>query len=169
MRIFLILTTLNVFLGCINSKIKNDKTVAQKIDSCETAVKFPNAIMVEKQVNPNYTGDLNNYWGDDTTKLDIKHVFVNGKLTQSMFYFENGQVQEEFNFKCQSLHGEVKYYYSNGKIGKVIPHKYGRKEGVGLIYDTLGVIRQKVIFQNDSIIGEPISFDENGNEVKDKK
>ena len=165
MKIILTLIILIAFLGCGNSTLKNDNSEVQELDSCKTAVKFPNAKITEQQVNDNYTGDLNNYWGDDTTKLDIKHTFVNGELIQSKFYYENGRVQEEYNFKCQSLHGEVKYFYENGKIGKVIPHLFGRRDGTGFIYDTLGIIRQKVIFKNDSIIGEPIVFDESGNKI----
>ena len=132
------------------------------LDSCETAIKFSNAQLTEQSVESNYTGDLNNYWGDDTTKLDVKHTFKNGLLVQSKFYFESGQVQEEYNFKCQSIHGAIKYYHKNGELGKLIPHRYGRREGDGYLYDSLGVIRQKVIFKNDSIIGEPINYDENG-------
>lgn len=165
MKIILTLIILIAFLGCGNGILKNENSEVQELDSCKTAVKFPNAKLIEQQVNDSYTGDINNYWGDDTTKLDIKHTFVNGELIQSKFYYENGRVQEEYNFKCQSLHGEVKYFYENGKIGEVIPYLFGRKDGTECIYDTLGIIRQKVIFKNDSIIGEPIVFDESGNKI----
>jgi antitoxin component YwqK of YwqJK toxin-antitoxin module len=169
MKIILILIIFIAILGCGNDTLKKEHSEAQELDNCKNAVKFPNATMTELQVNTNYTGDLNNYWGEDTTKLDIKHTFVKGKLIQSKFYYENGQVQEEYNFKCQSLHGETKYYYENGKIGKSVPYLYGRINGAGLAYDTFGIVRQKVIFKNDSMIGEAVMFDESGNEIIEDK
>lgn len=108
--------------------------------------------MTEKIVQPYFTGDLNNYYGTDTTKLDIKHTFDKGKLLQSKFYYENGVVQEEYNFKCQSLHGPVRYFHKNGTVGKVIPYRYGRREGEGYLNDSLGNIIEKVIFKNDSLL-----------------
>jgi antitoxin component YwqK of YwqJK toxin-antitoxin module len=169
MKIILALIILITVFGCGNDTLINDNSEVQELNSCKNAVKFPNATITEQQVNTNYTGDLNNYWGEDTTKLDIKHTFVKGELIQSKFYYKNGQVQEEYNFKCQSLHGKTSYYYENGKIGKSVPYLYGRINGTGLLYDTLGIVRQKVIFKNDSMIGKPIIFDKNGNEIIEDK
>ena len=163
--------TIIVALGlitCGKNTNKKERDSNAITDSCETSIKFPNAQRTEQMVEFDYSGDLNNYWGDDTTKLDIKHTFVKGKLLQSKFYYESGQVKEEYNFKCQSLHGEVKYFYKNGKVGKVIPHRYGRKEGEGYLFDSLGVVRQKVAFSNDSLIREPVTYDKNGIEIKNE-
>ena len=136
-------------------------------NSCSNAIKFPNAEMMEKTVKPGFTGDLNNYWGTDTKKLDFKHSFLDGKIIQSKFYYENGKVQEEYNYKCQSLHGSMKYFYENGQLLAIVSYEFGRREGNSFKYDSLGNVRQKVIFRNDKLIGEPISYDENGNELKE--
>ena len=161
MKLIFITIILFSLVACGQNTPKEELDNNKSHDSCETAIKFATALTTEQMVKSDYYGDLNNYWGDDTTKLDIKHTFESGQLLQSKFYYENGQVREEYNFKCQSLHGKVKYFHKNGKLGKVIPHRYGRKEGNGYIYDSLGVIRKKVLFNNDSLIGEPVMFDKN--------
>lgn len=158
--------TFIILSSCSFMSSNKDENEALDNDSCKNAVKFPNAVLTEKTITSNFTGDLNNYWGEDTTKLDIKHTFKNGELVQSRFYYENGQVQEEYHFKCQSLHGLVKYFYENGNIAQIIPFRYGRRNGTGLIFDTLGKIRQKVIFENDSMIQGPVDYDEKGREIK---
>lgn len=161
MKIILTLITVIYFSGCSNNPFKSDNIKLPEIDSCKNAVKFPNAKMTEQMVKSDFTGDLNNYWGEDTSRIDFKHTFRNGELIQSKFYYYNGFVEEEYNYKCQSLHGEIRYYYKNGKLSKVIPYRYGRREGTGLLYDTLGVLLQKVIFENDSIVDEQIIADNN--------
>ena len=113
-------------------------------------------------VDNNYSGDLNNYWGDDKTKLDFKHVFKNGQLVKSYFYYENQTVQEEYSFKCGALHGQQKWYYDNGKLAKTIPYSYGYRNGTGQLFDKDGYLTQKITFENDSIIGEIQTFDKAG-------
>jgi uncharacterized membrane protein len=160
-----------IIVGCNNTPTTNKKAEIELSDSCKNAVKFPNAEMTEKMVKSNFTGDLNNYWGDDKTKLDIKHTFKNGELIQSRFYYENGQVQEEYFFKCQSIHGSIKFYYEDGKLKSFIPYSYGRKEGKALLYDSLGNLKESVFFRNDSMIGSPIINDDNNdnNSISDPK
>lgn len=131
-------------------------------DSCKTAVPFANAGMYDAMAKQNFSGHLDNYWGDDTTRLDFRHTFKNGELVQSTFYYYSGQVQEEYSFKCGSLHGDAKTYYENGQLARMIPHRYGRKHGTGLLYDSLGTLIEKVIFENDSVIGKAPSPDRPG-------
>jgi len=156
-------------LGCGNHPATLNNSETLENDSCNTAIVFPNAQMSERMVNSDYTGDLNNYMGEDTSRLDIKHTFKNGALIRSKFYYKNGQVYEEYNFKCQSLHGDVKTFYESGQIFKRIPFRYGRMEGVALVYDSLGTIRQKAYYKNDSIVGERLVHDEKGNLISGSK
>lgn len=151
MKNTLLLILSMTFLGCSNPTAPND---ANGVDSCSTAVTFPNAVLTEKMVDPNYSGDLNNYVGNDTTKLDIKHTFQDGKLVQTKFYYINGNVQEEYHFRCQSLHGDVKLFFENGKVQQIIPYHFGKREGTGTLYDSTGSVIQRVIFENDSIIAD---------------
>lgn len=133
-----------------------------KVDSCAIAKPFENIAVAELLVKPGYTGALNNYRGDDTTKLDFTHFFEQGKLTRSVFYFENGRVQEEYAYKCGALHGMQQYYYENGVLAKKIPFSYGYRQGTGELFDEKGVLRQQVIFVADSVAGEPKNFNEKG-------
>lgn len=162
MKKLLIILAACVLVACEQEAAQEKPDHLEDKLECASAKKYPNAQTTEKMVSPGYTGEMNNYRGDDTTGLDIKHHFKDGELLRSQFFHENGQVQEDYHFKCGSIHGEVKYYYESGKLKQVIPFKYGRREGEGFIYDSLGVMRQKAIFRNDSLIGEPQIFDENG-------
>lgn len=112
-------------------------------------------------VDKNYSGDLKNYYGSDTTKVDFIHHFHNGNLVSSEFYYDNGQIQEEYKYLCGSLHGEQKFYYKKGALAKVIPYRYGRTNGVGKLYDEKGTLRQEVVLVNGSIVTSK-DFDSNG-------
>jgi antitoxin component YwqK of YwqJK toxin-antitoxin module len=155
-----------LFIGCKNSPGKttayNKPTdsllpVPDK-DSCAIARKDQNAQVAESLVQPDYTGELNNYFGEDKSKLDYKHVYKNGKLEKSIFYYENQKIQEEYSFVCGALHGPQKWYYEDGKLAKVIPYSYGYRNGVGELFDKSGELKQRVTFQNDSMIGEVQTF-----------
>jgi antitoxin component YwqK of YwqJK toxin-antitoxin module len=148
----------------------NEKPIVQEepkaFDSCTIALKFGNALHYEDMVKANYTGQLNNYRGDDTTKLDYTHFFEEGKLIRTLFYYEDGSIQEEYTFKCQSLHGIQKWFYPNGTLAKTIPYSYGHRSGTGLLYEKDGTVYQRVHFRNDSIIGGIETLDKEGNVVK---
>ncbi len=136
--------------GCSqDSRVINQDSL-KVADSCSNAVKFENALLAEAMVNKNYSGELKNYWGSDSTKLDFVHFFKEGKLVKSKFYYQNGQVQEEYNFLCGALHGLQKFYYENGALSKIIPYRYGRTNGIGKLYDEKGTLRQEVTLINDS-------------------
>ena len=163
--LILTLTIATLIMGACNNnsdsaRLNGDTEINQ--DSCEIALKFENVKVAESMVDNNYSGELNNYWGEDKTKLDFKHVFKNGKLVKSFFYYENQTVQEEYYFRCGALHGQQRRFYKNGKLAKTIPYSYGYRNGIGKLYDENGNLTQKVTFKNDSIIGEIQSFDKSG-------
>jgi antitoxin component YwqK of YwqJK toxin-antitoxin module len=132
-----------------------------ELDSCSDALKYDNALAVQAMVGKDYTGVLKNYRGDDTSKLDFVHYFQNGKLVSSKFYYKSGQLQEEYTFLCEALHGLQKFYYENGTLAKVIPYRYGRTNGTGRLYDKKGILRQEVSLVNDAVITEK-NFDSTG-------
>jgi antitoxin component YwqK of YwqJK toxin-antitoxin module len=144
-----------------NSKKQTTEPDA-KIDSCTIALKFENAKVAEGMVDKNYSGELKNYWGEDKTKLDFKHIYKQGELIKSYFYYESQALQEEYSFKCGALHGEQKWYYENGKLAKSIPYSYGFRDGNGLLYDEAGQLRQRLRFKNDAVIGKVEHFDSTG-------
>jgi antitoxin component YwqK of YwqJK toxin-antitoxin module len=143
-----------LFLCSCDSSNQKAGTEEKFFDSCSVAVKDENTKLAEQMVSPGYTGELNNYWGDDTTKLDFKHVFDMGKIVKSIFYYENGHVQEEYAYKCGSLHGLRKRYYKDGTLFQKIPYRYGRMEGVGEEFSEKGVLRIRIVFKADSILSK---------------
>lgn len=145
----------------------NPPKAAQDKDSCAIAQKYENAQVAESLVDKNYSGELNNYMGNDKTKLDFKHVYKNGKLVKSYFYYLNQKVQEEYSFLCGSLHGLQKWYYEDGALAKVVPYSYGYRNGVGQLYNKSGILVQTATFRNDSLIGEVQNIDKPGNIHKD--
>lgn len=155
--------------SCSSKENKSNTTAQNEFDSCKLAKPFENIIISESLVESDYTGELKNYWRMDTTKLDFKHFFEQGKLIKSIFYFENGRVQEEYFYKCGGLHGLQKYYYENGNLAKKIPFSYGYRQGTGELFDEQGTLRQQVTFIADSLVGEPKNFDENGKLIILKK
>lgn len=141
--------------SCNNApdKVTKDNEV-QQVDSCENALVYQNAIYAEQMVDPTYTGELKNYMGEDTTRIDFIHEYDKGQIKHSTFYYFNGNKQEEYWFECRSLHGNILYYHENGEVAMSIPFQYGRRDGEGFMYDSIGTVLQKVVFTNDSIIEE---------------
>ena len=130
----------------------SDEKDQMVIDSCNKAVLFGNATIVEEMVDKNYSGELRNYWDSDTSKVDFVHLFENGRLVSSKFYYENGHLQEEYTFLCGALHGLQRFYNKSGVLVKSIPYRYGRTNGIGKLYDKKGNLSQEVTIVNDSII-----------------
>jgi antitoxin component YwqK of YwqJK toxin-antitoxin module len=158
--IFLLIFSLGIS-ACSNTAITDEGLIVNN-DSCSSAIQAENAKVAEAMVSPDFSGELNNYWGDDTSKLDFQYIYKNGKLVKSYFYYENQQIQEEYSFLCGSFHGSQKWYHENGKLAKMIPYSYGYRQGTGSLYDENGHLVQKVSFRNDSVIGEIQNFDRSG-------
>lgn len=145
-------------LGCKN-KVASPTAMAEddtKNDSCALAKPFENITLAQNKVQPGYTGELNNYFGEDKSKIDFKHVFQDGKIVKSYFYFENQQVQEEYNYLCGALHGAQKFYDDKGVCRKIVHYRFGYLNGPGEIFDSTGRLVQSVFFVNDSMVGQPI-------------
>lgn len=150
-------------LSC-NSTSKKEPTNKNDIDSCTIAIPHEEAKLVESGVAPGYSGVLTNYRGE-TTKLDFQHFFKDGKITKSVFYYENGKIEEEIEFKCGSAHGLQKHYYEDGSVESYIPYRYGRAEGMGQAFTEKGKLKMQVVFKADSMISKK-EFDDSGNEIK---
>lgn len=142
-----------ILFSCESTRQKAEPKEGSRnhIDSCKTALLFKSAAAAETMVEKNFSGQLKNYWGADTTKLDFIHIFEDGKLISSKFYYENGQLQEENIFLCGALHGLQKFYHDNAVLAKAIPYRYGRANGIGRQYDEQGILRQEVTLLNDSV------------------
>jgi antitoxin component YwqK of YwqJK toxin-antitoxin module len=162
---YVFIVSLGLFLLSCNSSGPKATEEKNSFDSCTVAVPFENAKTAELMVDHGYTGELNNYWGDDKSKLDFKHIFKNGKIVKSIFYYENGKIQEEYEYKCGSLHGIQTKYYKDGSLAQKIPYRYGRLEGMGEEFTEKGRLKTQVLFKADSIISTK-SFDSTRSETK---
>jgi antitoxin component YwqK of YwqJK toxin-antitoxin module len=143
------------FLGACNTATDTKSEMPspnKRIDSCEIALKFPGANTAETGVSKNYTGEIKKYFSDDKTKIELKHIFENGSLVKSLFYYANQKIQAEFSFKCGAYHGVQKWYHENGNLKKIIPYSYGYKNGTGFVYDAANHLMRKALFRNDSIL-----------------
>lgn len=155
------------FLGSCNTTTDTKSEMPspnKRIDSCEIALKFPSAKTAETGVAPNYTGEIKRYFGNDKTKMEVTHIFENGSLVKSIFYYENQKIQAEFSFKCSAYHGIQKWYHENGNLKKIIPYSYGYKNGTGFVYDASNRLIKKAFFRNDSTLKNE-TFDESGKVV----
>jgi antitoxin component YwqK of YwqJK toxin-antitoxin module len=157
-----VITTIVGFSNLSFDKKNNHNAASVSIDSCEIAIKFENAKLAESMVPENYSGELNNYWGNDVSKLDYKYVFREGRLVKSYFYYENQIIQEEYSFKCGALHGLQIWNYENGKLAQSIPFSYGYKHGEAKVFYEEGNLKQRVTFKNDTIVGKVEQFDKSG-------
>ena len=134
------------------SKSQQEAEAAAVLDSCTIAKKHEQAILIEKGVTPQFSGDLNNYWGEDTTKLDFKHTFKNGRIVKSVFYYQNGNVEEEYTYECTALHGLQKWYFPNGQLAQAIHYSYGYRQGNGVRYDSTGRMLETRVFNADTLV-----------------
>jgi antitoxin component YwqK of YwqJK toxin-antitoxin module len=157
-KILVLIICLFIIISCKNNNSDNQEFEVLLIDSCKNAIPFDNAIMLENMVGSDYSGELINYKQGDSTKIEFRHVFIDGNLVQSIFYYDNGNIHEEYRFKCQSIHGNVNYYHKNGKLALIVPYEYGRKNGNSLLYDSIGNLKQQIIFRNNSVVKDETYF-----------
>ena len=160
-QIFLLSAGLVITCSCSNEGKKEDALkTASSFDSCTIAKPFEMARTLEASVAAGYTGVQTNYWGGDTTKIDFQHFFEHGKLVKSIFYFENGRVQEEYHYKCGALHGYHLVYYDNGRLKQSAPFSYGYLQGTGKLFDRRGNMIEELTFTHDSLAEKPKVFNQ---------
>jgi antitoxin component YwqK of YwqJK toxin-antitoxin module len=132
-------------------------------DSCSVAKKFDSAEMNKKKIKPGYSGEVKYYLDKDSADIDSRHIYKDGRLIQSIYYYDNGNKRYEYSFRCGALHGEQKYYYENGSIEKVLPYSFGYRQGAGVFYYENGTVKLRVTYSHDSVAGAPQYYDEKGN------
>ena len=65
------------------------------------------------------------------------------------YYYENGELEFEYNWKNGELDGLCKIYYENGKIKSEYNYKDGELHGIGKRYYEDGKIRAEYNFKNN--------------------
>lgn len=137
--------------SCTNTPDVED--LVPTFDSCAVAQKFYAAVALGYKPS-DFSGDVTNYWGEDTTKVDMIHHYESGQLLSSTFYYENGKMQRRHFFKCESLHGPQEFYHEDGYMTQVIPYRFGYRNGTGKLFDVNGNVVETVTFLNDSIVSD---------------
>ncbi|CAL2101483.1 Antitoxin component YwqK of the YwqJK toxin-antitoxin module [Tenacibaculum sp. 190130A14a] len=70
-----------------------------------------------------------------------------------MYYFGNGKVFSEENYKDGKLEGVVRNYYPNGKLTEETYYKEGKKEGSSKVYTDDGILIEEVAYVNGKLHG----------------
>lgn len=70
-----------------------------------------------------------------------------------MYYFSNGKVFSEENYKDGKLDGVVKNYYPNGKLTEETHYTEGKKDGVSKVYTDEGILIEEVAYLNGKLHG----------------
>ncbi len=69
---------------------------------------------------------------------------------ETKWYYSNGKIQYQRNFKDGNLDGEEKYYNKEGILKRSRHYKEGLKEGEQRVFDNKGSLIAAVIFKNDA-------------------
>ncbi len=79
------------------------------------------------------------------------------------YYFANGELMSEENYKNGSLDGELLNYYPDGQVTEFSNYKNGLKHGISRKYSSKGILIEEVEFKNGKPNGLAKYFELNGN------
>ncbi len=68
------------------------------------------------------------------------------------FYYPNGRANQVDHYVDGKLEGESVFYYDNGKVRAKIPYKAGKENGMGSYFDEQGQLTNQVMFKD----GKPV-------------
>lgn len=80
------------------------------------------------------------------------------KEGQWTWYYENGNIQEEGNFKNGKLDGIQKFYFDNGQLKYSVEYKDGKADGEYKLYNKNGALIEHKFFKEDKLDGIYKSF-----------
>lgn len=67
---------------------------------------------------------------------------------EATFYYENGKLELQENYKDGKLDGDVTYFYKDGKIKFKEHFKNGERNGESITYYKNGEIKSKIKYKN---------------------
>ena len=79
-------------------------------------------------------------------------------------FYENGQLQDERNFKDGMQEGISKTYFESGQIDSEVMYKNNLKEGLGKFYYESGKLKSEANYKDGKLIDRK-DYDEEGNFV----
>lgn len=66
----------------------------------------------------------------ESGKVQVEETYVNGQLTTKKTYFEDGTLQSEGQYdEAETMNGQWKYYYQNGKLKETVHFKNSVEDG----------------------------------------
>ena len=91
-------------------------------------------------------------------------------LTKEILYYQNGQKEMEGTFnKAGERHGEWKYWYDNGNMWSEGEFKNGLSHGYRKVYHPNGKLYYEGKYKNDEPVGVWKFYDEEGRFLKEQK
>ncbi len=155
----LIIVTTLLFISCKNEATKEEsekeKIIADSLSKVSQKIKVDSM----KRVNPllimppdsTYTGDYVDKYGNGIIKF--KGFFRFGQRHgQWMSFYPSGLLWSELHFDKGKRHGLNVTFLGNGKKRYEGFYKDNRQDSVWCYYDTLGILMEKVLYRNDTII-----------------
>lgn len=79
------------------------------------------------------------------------------------YFYVDGKLMSEENYKDGKLHGKQTIYYTNGKITESSFYNNGLKEGVTSKYSIKGILIEEITYNNGKPNGVAKYFELNGN------
>jgi antitoxin component YwqK of YwqJK toxin-antitoxin module len=97
--------------------------------------------------------------GKISAEANYKNGLLNGDRTT---YYLNGNKQEEGTYKDDEADGYFKFYHKNGKLKSEGWFVNGQRQGTHISYNQLGVIENKIYYLNDKQYGYSQYYYANG-------
>ena len=85
-------------------------------------------------------------------QLQEERNYKKGSKDKQTFYYQNGQIQEEGNYKRGSKDGKQTSYYENGEIKEEQKYKKGNKDGKWTYYNENGSIKKVEEYKDGKLI-----------------
>lgn len=89
------------------------------------------------------------------------------RIGKWVYYFSNGKVFSEEEYKDGKLDGILKNYYPNGNVTQETSYKQGEKDGVSKTFTDSAILIEEVFYINGKLEGEGKYYDLKGG-IKEK-
>ncbi len=95
-------------------------------------------IKIIGEIEPVWSGSFFVY--DSNENLSATGSILNGMADGIFQYYKDNKLTRTCMYKEDNLEGEMKWFYSNGKIEKITNYTDGKKNGESFMYDSLGTL-----------------------------
>ena len=90
------------------------------------------------------------------------------KCGNGKYYYDNGKIEADYNYKNDKRHGICKEYHYNGKIRSECEYKNGKKHGIEKRYYNNGQLSYERHYKNGLRDSWSISYEEKNGEIQYK-